>query len=224
MEQAGGGYVARKFPSTGALGFLKKLPSRHNYFRVSCNDLEALDEPCWVPDHVIMLDASILEPLHSRQAQISKRRSDLSSRMEKLRREDEALTAEQEELATTLKTLARVYDIDLSDLDEPRSTKASGKPEGTPTLYEMVVEILQVWELVEDQPVEGDQIFEEIRRRYWPNAPRNSIIPSLWRFAKEGRLHKEGTTYCLPQNDETPGAVTPDASVSEGEIDDDIPF
>lgn len=175
-----------------------------------------------------MIDPELLEPLRSRQAQIAKRRSDLKARITKLRLEDETLAIEDEEIATTLKTLARVYGVDLDDVPEIRGGKSTGgfstKPDGTPTLYEMVVKILDDWSDFTDDPVEGDQIFEEIRRRWWPDAPRNSIIPSLWRFAKEERLIKEGTAYGLLPKEETPGAPTPDASQSEEDFDDEIPF
>jgi len=175
-----------------------------------------------------MIDPDQLEPLRTRQAQIAKRRSDLSARMEKLRAEDEALSVEGREIATTLKTLSRVYGVELDDVPEIKAGKSTGglstKPEGTPTLYEMVVDILNRYGEFSDDPVEADTIYDEIRRRWWPDAPRNSIIPSLWRFAKEDRLIKDGTAYGLVPKKETPGAATPSASQSEWDLDDEIPF
>lgn len=176
-----------------------------------------------------MMDPTLLEPLRARRAQIAKRRADLASRRERIAREDDALATEIEEINTTLKTLSRVYGVELEDLPDIKAAKSTGvistKPAGSPTLYEMVTNILEEYDmLIDDGPMEGDQIFEEIRRRWWPDAPRNSIIPSLWRFAKEGRLIKDGTAYRLVQKDETPGAATPDASNFEGDLDDEIPF
>ena len=190
--------------------------------------LRALTRAVEVSDKRAMIDPSLLEPLRARQAQITKRRSDLGSRMEKLRREDISLETESEEIATTLKTLSRIYGVELDDLPEIKAGKITGgtstKPDGAPTLFEMVSIILSDNSLVDYGPMEGDQIFEEIKRRWWPDAPRNSIIPSLWRFAKEDRLIKEGTAYGLIPKDETPGAGTPDASNFEEDLDDEIPF
>lgn len=175
-----------------------------------------------------MIDSEVLEPLRLRQTQIAKRRSDLTARMAKLRREDEALAVEDEEISTTLKTLARVYGVELDEAPETRGKSSGGistKPEGTPTLFEMVTTVLHDYaEIFSDDPIEGDTIFEEIRRRWWPDAPRNSIIPSLWRFAKEDRLIKDGTAYGLLPKHETSGAATPDVSMSEEDLDDEIPF
>lgn len=174
-----------------------------------------------------MIDPSILEPLRSRQTQIAKRRADLAVRLGKLRREDEALQAEHEELETTLRTLARVYGVELSQDLEGRAGKSTGggstKPDDAPTLYEMVTTLMNEWDFLDDLH-EGQEIYDAIRKRWWPDAPRNSIIPSLWRFANEGRLVKEGTRYGLPPKNEAPGVGAPSASKLEEDLDDEIPF
>lgn len=175
-----------------------------------------------------MLENSTLEPLRTRQLQIAKRRSDLAARMDKLRREDEGLAVEADEIATTLKTLSRVYGLDVDGGSEIKGGRSTGghttKPDGTPTLFEMVTEILEDRALIDSAPVEGDLIYEEIRRRWWPEAPRNSIIPSLWRFSKEERLVKDGTAYGLVLKNETPGGATPGVSNAEEDFDDETLF
>ena len=127
----------------------------------------------------------------------------------------------------TLKTLSRVYGLDLGERLEVKQPKAAGntstKPEDAPTLFEMVRTILEEWEFL-DEPIEGQVIYDGIKKRWWPDAPRNSIIPSLWRFASEGRLVKDGTKYGLPSKEETPDAGTSDASSLEVDLDDEIPF
>ncbi len=173
-----------------------------------------------------MFDSSHLDPLVQRRSQIAKRLADLESRASKIAAEQQALSAENENIEITLQTLAR-FGIGSSDHAEIKAGKVTGgnssKPEDTPTLYEMVTVILREWDIL-DTALEGQFIYEEIKRRWWPDAPRNNIFPSLWRFASEGRLVKDGTRYGLVPKDETPGASTPSASSLEVDLDDEIPF
>lgn len=147
--------------------------------------------------------------------------------MAKLGLEDASLEGEAQEIEVTLKTLSRVYGIELANQPEMRAVKNSGatstKPNDAPTLFEMVAVVLKDWALLDDH-IEGQFIYDEIKKRWWPDAPRNSIIPSLWRFANEGRLVKEGTKYGLPQKEETSDAGTSDVSSFRGDLDDEIPF
>lgn len=110
---------------------------------------------------------------------------------------------------------------------EDRAGKSTGgastKPDEAPTLFEMVKTIFDEW-MWRGDTHEGQKIYEEIRRRWWPDAPRNSIIPSLWRFANEGRIVKDGTRYGPLPKAEAPGVSPPSASNSEGDLDDEIPF
>jgi hypothetical protein len=169
-----------------------------------------------------MIDDSHLEPIRLRQAQVEKRRADLDARVAKIAREKAALDEEAKALETTLQTLAKVYGL---DTEEGAAIKpaTSSKPEGTPTLFEMVSQILTDAAEWGDHLVEGELLYDQIKKRFWPDAPRNSIIPSLWRFWKEGRIVKEGTKYGLLK-EETPGASTPSASKLEVDLDDEIPF
>jgi hypothetical protein len=174
-----------------------------------------------------MIDSSQLEPLRLRRAQIQKRAFDLGNRMVKLEHERSVLQREMEAINTTLETLAKIYGIDVDADSEVKTARlvsaGSTKPESAPTLFEMVTTIFDDWEWVSDL-FEGQEIYDEIKKRWWPDAPRNSIIPSLWRFASEGRIRKEGTKYGPLPKTEAPGGGTPDASKSEGALDDEIPF
>lgn len=174
-----------------------------------------------------MIDSEHLEPLRLKKAQVNKRMGDLNGRRAKIDRELEALAKEAAALETTLETLAKVYGIDPSLRPEIKAGRVTGgvstKPEGTPTLYEMVTTIFNDWAFLDDKH-EAQDIYEEIRKRWWSDAPRNSIFPSLWRFADEGRIIKDGTKYGPIQKNETPDAGTSDASGHEADFDDEIPF
>lgn len=174
-----------------------------------------------------MIEAMQLEPLRARKVQIDKRMSDLDNRAGKIAREREELQRESQNIATTLETLAKVYGIELTDEPAIKAGKVTGgastKPDDAPTLFEMVTIVLEEWSIIDDL-VEAQIIYDEIKKRWWRDAPRNSIIPSLWRFAQEDRLIKEGTKYGLLPKDETPGVQPPDVSSFEADLDDEIPF
>ena len=171
-----------------------------------------------------MIDSSQLQPLRDRRAQIAKRIGDLETRAAKIAREKEGLEQEASAIDTTLETLTKIYGVEF-DEDEQRPVRAaiSTKPDNTPTMFDMVDIILTDSTVHGRDFLEAQAIYEEIRRRWWPEAPRNSVIPSLYRFEKEGRLVKLGTKYGLPSTNEAPGGQTPSASKSEWSIDDE-PF
>ena len=169
-----------------------------------------------------MIDAAQLQPLRDRRAQIAKRLGDLESRAAKIAREKDDLDREASAIDTTLETLAKVYGVEVEGDDVKPKQGVSTKPENTPTMFGMVETVLLEHALWGDDFLEGQVIYDEIRKRWWPDAPRNSVIPSLYRFEKEGRLVKLGTKYGLPQTNEAPGGQTP--SASEPEWDSDDPF
>jgi hypothetical protein len=163
-----------------------------------------------------MIDSVQLQPLRDRRAQIAKRLGDLNNRAAKIAEEQAGLEQEASAIDTTLETLAKVLGVEPINAEEPTPKKAvSTKPETAPTMFRMVETILEEAQLWGDDFLEGQAIYEEIRRRWWSDAPRNSVIPSLHRFEKEGRLLKSGTKYGLPQTNEAPGGQTPSASEPE---------
>ena len=169
-----------------------------------------------------MIDASHLQPLRDRRAQIAKRLGDLETRAAKIAREKSELDSEAAAIDTTLDTLTKVYGLEVEDdAARPAKQSVSTKPDNTPTMFDMVETILVESSMWGHDFMEGQAIYDEIRKRWWPDAPRNSVIPSLYRFEKEGRLVKLGTKYGLPSTNEAPGGQTPSASEPEWDIDDD---
>lgn len=101
------------------------------------------------------------------------------------------------ELAITERTLARLLSVDLPEPLVPASSELSKrkKPEGIPTIYVMTLTLFR------DQGVhwlEGQEIVQAIREKWWPTAKNDDIGPTLWRLAKMGKLVKQGTKYALP--------------------------
>jgi hypothetical protein len=77
----------------------------------------------------------------------------------------------------------------------PRSgkKKRNPKPANLPPTEEMILAVLQGagW-------LRPNQITQAIRSRYWPDAPRNSAPPVVWRMAQRGVLEKGEYGYRLP--------------------------
>lgn len=68
------------------------------------------------------------------------------------------------------------------------------KPPGIPPMTQLIVSVL----LSRDGgPMEPREIVEEIRARWWPDAPVTSVGPIVWRMAKEGVLSKERQLYSI---------------------------
>lgn len=73
-----------------------------------------------------------------------------------------------------------------------------GKPEGTPTMPEMIIQIL---ENRGDYGLPGatvKQIASDIGSKWWPAVTTTEINPIAWRMAKRGQIIKEGPLYKLP--------------------------
>ena len=100
------------------------------------------------------------------------------------------------ELAITERTLARLLSVDLPEPDDSTATNGSKrkKPAGIPTIFVMTLTLFREngvhW-------MDGHEIVQAIRKRWWPTADNNDISPTLWRLAKTGKLVKRGTEYGL---------------------------
>lgn len=102
------------------------------------------------------------------------------------------------DLAVTERTLARILDLDLPNTGAPSRSEHSRrkKPDNIPSVHDMTVKILRERG---EEFVEGNEIFVAIKGRWWPDATKNDVLPTLWRLAtKDDRLRKEGSKYALP--------------------------
>lgn len=136
------------------------------------------------------------------------------------------LRGEREELVTAIRVMKR-FGADEAELPLPplpeSLAKEGGpekpekrKPPGIPTMAEMVTEVLAERTLLDDHGLTPREITEEIRKRWWWDAPSESISPIVWRMWKiDQRLIKDGGLYALPRN-ETPAGETAGASEPGG--------
>jgi hypothetical protein len=93
--------------------------------------------------------------------------------------------------------------------DKPKPAGASGaKPEGTPTMPEMIKDVLARAHRQGRRGMEPKEIAKAIAEQWWPDVRGDHASSITWRMWKRGDLEKvEGTTlYRLPQEDKAPDA------------------
>jgi hypothetical protein len=120
------------------------------------------------------------------------------ARLADLDRQRAEVTQEINELAITERTVARMLSVDLPEPTAPvrlPELATRKKPVGIPSIYVMTLTVLRErgahW-------IEGSDLIEAIRDRWWPTAARAEIAPTLWRLSKMNKLTKNGTKYGLP--------------------------
>jgi hypothetical protein len=75
-----------------------------------------------------------------------------------------------------------------SQRDIEKAPEKAPRPEGAPTTWEMVAEILKAG------PTEGlgsTALIESIRNKYWPGLTTGQILPTIYGFKKTNRLKKD---------------------------------
>lgn len=129
------------------------------------------------------------------------------------------LMAEAKDLTIAEKVLMRL-NHELGDNEEETERTPSGapvKPAGVPTMPEMIVDALR--STTNPFGLSPKDIMEFIAAKYWPEVRSELVGPIAWRMAKEGRLVKNGTIYCLPNANEAAGTPSQDApTASETEL------
>jgi len=124
----------------------------------------------------------------------------IMSRRREIGEEIARLQKEAEELDIALRVLAR-----MATKEKPDSVAMVGetgdedirvdlplapRPSGTPTNFAMVELVLSGAEKEGKDGLTANEIVQEIRRRYWPGLVGKQILPSIYGFAKNGRLKK----------------------------------
>lgn len=146
--------------------------------------------------------------------QIRARRAEIARLREALEREDAELAITEKVAARFLQDRAPVSIADLAANIvanvAPPPKREKRKPDGVPSVMRMAMDVLRE-ATARGQPwMEGTQIVDEIRKRWWPEAEAAAITPQLWRAAsKRKALLKDGTRYALPHIDEKGSAVAP---------------
>ena len=75
----------------------------------------------------------------------------------------------------------------------------AGKPEGIPTMPEMIVEALKDAKAKGQRGLEPKQMADFIAAKYWPTVTINAVGPIAWRMYSKERLAKRQSRYFLPK-------------------------
>ena len=129
---------------------------------------------------------------------VSARRKSVEARLTELRMETRVLEAELADLATAERVWLKLAGIEVPEEATPVEAPA-GKPPDTPTMTDMIREALREAKKEGLAGLEPADITQDIRRKWWPNAPSTAVGPIIWRMWRKGRLGKDGDIYVLPE-------------------------
>jgi hypothetical protein len=111
------------------------------------------------------------------------------------------LENEKPELQVALRVLSRLAGEARREESEDQlvvAEEAGGaKPEGIPTVPEMIVRVLREAKLHGRRGLEPKEIQAEIARLWWPGVKADAIGPTAWRMRKRGDLSKQGDLYVI---------------------------
>ena len=119
------------------------------------------------------------------------------------------LQQEGEELLVALRVIQRFSPLGKS----PESKLGPPRPKGIPTLFKMVVVVINK----ANRGLSGREIVEEIGNDFWPGVQGPQILPSVYGFAKRGRLRKNKAGHFFTHKKNEP----PDGTASGVSGDED---
>ncbi|MEM9138666.1 MAG: hypothetical protein AAGB15_02460 [Pseudomonadota bacterium] len=128
----------------------------------------------------------------------------LNLRLSEIEQQINMLEKERAEILTAKSVLKRYINPQSTGVKilpvkaSPLNETGPPRPDGIPTLWEMVYDVLQ------DNGGKASVLYitEEIARRWWPGVKHPQVGPSVYRFAKEGRLKKaDAGVFSLPKKE-----------------------
>lgn len=123
------------------------------------------------------------------------------ARQQEIVNEIERLTKESDELGVALRVIRRFK----TSCDSAESKLGPPRPEGTPTVFEMAEAVIKASEERRGKGLLGREIVDEIGKEYWPGVKGPQILPSVYQFAKKGRLVKNtNKRFHTVKKDEAP--------------------
>jgi hypothetical protein len=112
------------------------------------------------------------------------------ARRKEIAAEIERLRAEEDELDVAIKVLKRFGKIAKIGNGHAAPKLGPARPEGTPSLFDMVETVL-LDAIANGKPgLSGQEIVTAIGRKYWPGVQGRQILPPIYGFAKKDRIHK----------------------------------
>jgi hypothetical protein len=119
----------------------------------------------------------------------------MRTRHKRLNEEIARLQKEADEIGIAIRVFDRFND---KPPDKGKSGSNSGlppRPKGTPTTFNMVEMILMGAAKEGKDTITSRELMDEIRAKYWPGVKNSQILPSIFGYAKTGRLKREGMAW-----------------------------
>jgi hypothetical protein len=86
--------------------------------------------------------------------------------------------------------------------DTVQAAETVGKPEGIPTMPEMIIEALKDARVKGARGLEPKDMAAFIAAKWWPGVPINAVGPIAWRMYSRAKLTKRQSRYFLPKASE----------------------
>jgi alkyl hydroperoxide reductase subunit AhpF len=99
----------------------------------------------------------------------------------------EALQKEADELAVARKVIARFAPSHAISIE---GALGPPRPEGIPSTFEMTEAVLEKAEAAGKDGLTAKELVEAIRDKYWPGLNSPQVLPTIYGFVKNDRLHK----------------------------------
>lgn len=107
------------------------------------------------------------------------------------------LQKEADDLAIALRVIDKFSEKppDKGKAKAPSKPGLTARPKGTPTTFEMVEMILTSAAKEGKETITTRELMDQIRAKYWPGVKNGQILPSIFGFAKTGRLQRKDMAW-----------------------------
>jgi hypothetical protein len=139
-------------------------------------------------------------------AKITVRRQEIGAEFARLDDQWARLVTEDEELEIAQRVVQRL-DSGSSPIHEESEKGMKGRwaprPKGTPSIFNMTNIVLSDAESEGRHTLSPTELVEEIRHRFWPGLSGKQILPSVYHFARIGRLQRtpDGNIARIPSGE-----------------------
>ena len=122
----------------------------------------------------------------------------IQARLREINAQMEKLRAEGEELETAVRVFKRFAGP--NGAAPPGSKLGPPRPDNIPLLFDMTESVIRDAVGAGKPGLTGAEIVAAIGKRYWPGVQGQQILPSIYGFAKQGRLIKTSNgVFRLPK-------------------------
>jgi hypothetical protein len=85
------------------------------------------------------------------------------------------------------------------ETEPSQETDSSAKPEGIPTMPDMIIAALKDAKAKGQRGLEPKDMVAFIAAKWWPGVPINAVGPIAWRMYSKDKLTKRQSRYFLPK-------------------------